>query len=242
MSTSAIEVLSLKWFIDKYGEIEGTIKYKKNCKKYSNTLKNFILRHGKEKGNIKFKKYCKKCGHDIDFFINKYGQIEGTKKYNEWVSKCRVSLGSASKESMNIFFPLIDWLLEKEICTLNEIYVGIKDNQEYFLNAKKELDTFYWYDFTIPKLKVIIEYNGEIFHPNPIWLKENIEKWNTWKSPYSRENANTVYKKNQDKINFAEKRGFNILEIWSSDSVKNNLQKCKTFIKNLKLEKIYEYF
>ncbi|MDY0215272.1 MAG: hypothetical protein RBS24_07175 [Bacilli bacterium] len=59
--------------------------------------------------------------------------------------------------------------MEQEICTLDELHVGIKGSKEWCLNGKKDKDIekVYFYDFTIPKFKIIIEYNGETYHPNP---------------------------------------------------------------------------
>jgi hypothetical protein len=45
-----------------------------------------------------------------------------------------------------------------------KIYVGIPGSKEFYL---KEESFRYFYDFTIPRLKICIEYNGEHVHPNP---------------------------------------------------------------------------
>lgn len=129
---------------------------------------------------------------------------------------------------MNVFFPLMDWLLEEEICTFDEIYVGIKGSTEWFIRDQE----IYFYDFTIPKFKIIIEYNGEAFHPNPKWLKEDKEKWDMWKSPFSKEDSNTVYHKDMKKTAHAINRGFYLIKIWSSDGEDYNLNYCKQKIKD----------
>jgi len=134
---------------------------------------------------------------------------------------------------MEIFFPLIDWILEKKICTLDEIYVGIPNSKEWTLKINSFEKWGFIYDFTIPKLNIIIEYNGEAFHPNPIWLEEDLEKWNAWKHPYSKKSANVIYSQNTKKIQYAKENGFNVLEIWSSTSHIKNIQKCKDFICSL---------
>lgn len=59
--------------------------------------------------------------------------------------------------------------MESSISTLNQIKVGIKGSREWCLSSKKEnnIQRVYFYDFTLPELKLIIEYNGEAYHPNP---------------------------------------------------------------------------
>lgn len=93
-----------------------------------------------------------------------------------------------------------------------------------------ELNKFYLYDFTIPKFNIIIEYNGEKFHPNPKWIKEDFDKWKEWQSLYKNKSANDVYIETIQKLNFARNKGFIVLELWSSDSIEYNLQKCKELI------------
>jgi len=48
---------TLQFFVDKYGEIEGFVEYKKANKKKANTLDNFIKRYGDDIGNMKWQKY-----------------------------------------------------------------------------------------------------------------------------------------------------------------------------------------
>jgi hypothetical protein len=223
---------SLDWFIKKYGIIKGELLYKKRCNNYKIfvTEEHWKNLYGEIEGTKRWKNFCykNKETNTIKWYINKYGETEGKKRYNEWKQKCIVPFGMASKESMLVFFPLMDWLLEKKICKFNEIYVGINGSKEWFLNGPN----FYLYDFTIKNLNTIIEYNGESFHPNPKWLTEDIDKWNNWENPFNKEKSQQVYEQNQDKINFAKEKGFSVLEIWSSDSIEYNLQKCKKFIMN----------
>jgi len=49
--------VTLDYFVEKYGEENGAIKYKDLCNKKSNTLNNFIQRYGKIIGNGKWNRY-----------------------------------------------------------------------------------------------------------------------------------------------------------------------------------------
>ena len=250
-SISRKGVLSLDWYIEKYGEEEGTEIYNERgrksseSKKGTKTKKWYIEKYGKKEGpkiyntiNKKRKESLKGC-NTLPFYIKKYGEEEGTRRYTKWksgmywISKSGTTL--ASKESMFVFFPLMDWLLEEKICTLNEIHVGISGSREFAL-AKPEIEKFpFVYDFTIPKLNLIIEYNGETFHPNPEWKDIDLNKWNEWKHPYSKQSADIVYKENSNKIQYAKNNNFNILEIWSSTDPIINLAICKEFIEKLRM-------
>jgi len=116
----------------------------------------------------------------------------------------------ASKQSLDFFKPLMDYLDEENI----EYYVGDDEHQEYFI--AKGSDYFYSYDFCIPSKKIIFEYNGEHVHPNP---KMTVEEWKNWKHCWTKENADECRKKEDRKIKVAEERGFTVIEIYESDEI-----------------------
>jgi very-short-patch-repair endonuclease len=194
---------------------------------YINTLPYYIEKHGKEEGTRLYNEKNKRIGrgNTLDWYKENYENKEDAVYF--YLKKYKKSLNKASKESMNVFWPLIDWLFEKNICEFKDIYLGIPESHEYFLNAKKQLNRFYKYDFTIPKFNIIIEYNGEAFHPNPKWLKDAFDKWKNWQNHFNFKSANDIYIENLQKLNFARNKGFTVLELWSSDSVEVNINKCK---------------
>lgn len=203
-------------------------------KKWDNTsLEFYIEKYGEEEGPKKYNERCSKMGLSEKKFIELYGEEEGIKRYSSYLKKLQKNSNffGASKQSMEVFFPLIDWLLELEICTLNEICVGIEDSKEWFINSKT--NGTYFYDFTIPNLKIIIEYNGEVFHPNPEWLDTDINKWNTWENPHTKEGADKVHKRDVFKRELAKSEGFAYLEIWSSKKYWENIEICKKFIQEI---------
>ena len=226
---------SLEYYIDKFGPEMGPIEFSKICNdpKKKTNLNGFILRYGEEEGARRYLKKIERGGSSLEKFILRDGEVQGPIKYNNYLEKVKKRLknrkGEASKQSMNIFFPIIDWLLEKEICTFTDIKVGINGSREWCLSTKKKdsEQNVFFYDFTIPKFKLIIEFNGEKYHPNPEWP---IEKWLKWCNPYTKESADIVFKKDKNKIDFAKNKSYNVLEIWSSDSLEYNINKCKNFI------------
>ena len=148
---------------------------------------------------------------------NKYGDIDGKIKYDNWLKACLVPLIRASKESMLVFNKVIEYLLDINIF---DFYVGYGDKNEYFL---KDDNKIFFYDFTIKSLNIIIEYNGISYHPK-------LENINNFKPIHNNLTTIEMYNKQRYKINFAESKGFKVLEIWSDD--KDKFEKCIEFIKN----------
>lgn len=196
-------------------------------KKKSISLENQILRYGELEGTRRYNDFINSCkqksGHDynsLTYYMNKHG-YKGLELYKNRQLKRANNVGNASNESLLLFLPIYEKY--KEIFKIN---LGIKNNNEYCIWDKNLKRTF-WFDFTIQDLKLIIEYNGETFHPNPKW---DNDKWNSWINPFTRENADSKYKFDTYKINLAKEKGFKVLEVWSSDTMEYNIQKIEEFI------------
>lgn len=120
---------------------------------------------------------------------------------------------NVSKESLKVFIKIYKFL-RKTGFKRNDIFWGIANNKEWFLFDDKHKEIKF-YDFTIPKLKVIIEYNGIKFHPNK--NKLTVDEWNKWYLPYSKIRADEKYEMDQNKKQLAASKGFDVYEIWSDD-------------------------
>lgn len=173
-------------------------------------LEKIIKRYGKIEGTIRYENMCKNLSssQSLNGFINRYGIEEGNKKYIETIIK-RCSNTYTSKESLILFKKIYKKI--RKYLQRNEIYWGISGSKEYFLYDKDSKKVFF-YDFTIPRLKIIIEYHGKRYHPNPKWDSEKWEKWD-----FMGLNANE--KRNMDiyKNKVAENLGFEVLEIFSDE-------------------------
>lgn len=217
-------VRNKQWYINEYGSVDGLLKYQEKNSNISNncghTLDKYIIRYGENKGIVKYDNYKKGCARNLEFFVKKYGEIDGKNKYKEF----KRHIGKASKESMLVFKPLIDWL--KESIDVNEVYYGDDNSREFFIvnNGKT-----YLYDFTIKNLKIIIEFNGVKFHVNELW-SENIKK--EWKHPFKEITYLDVIENDKFKLNLASDNGFSVLVIWSDLPIEENIDICKEFIKN----------
>jgi very-short-patch-repair endonuclease len=202
-------------------------EYYERLKSVSNNLESFIKRYGEEDG---FKKYnifiSKKSESMLNYFKKltteekreKHGITPdkiGQKKYNEWIEKIMVPITKASKESEILFRNVLSTL---NIKLDDDIHIGIDDKREYFI---KDGNKIFFYDFVIKSMKIIIEYNGIVWHPK----FENID---TFKPIGNKQSAIELYNRQQNKIKLAESKGFKVLEVWSDDP--DNLKKCLNFI------------
>lgn len=108
-----------------------------------------------------------------------------------------------SSESINFFksyFDTDDW------------FFGEKEWFIYDCISKKH----FFYDFTNLKKRVIVEYHGERFHPNPKVLTD--EEMIEWKHIYTKDSSDRVLQKDRYKRNLAEQNSFRYFEIYSNDS------------------------
>jgi very-short-patch-repair endonuclease len=136
------------------------------------------------------------------------------------------TFGKASMESLQVFDEVEKFCLENGI-DINDIFIGKDEKKEYFIQTKKKI---YFYDFTIKSLKLIIEFHGTAFHVNP-----NDPDKENWRNPFTNENWKENLYKTKIKNNAALRRGFKILEIWSDEEVKTNVEKCIKFINENKI-------
>lgn len=202
--------------IEKYGEKEGLQKVKERNERWLTSL-----RENNDWGDL-----SKSKGKTYEQMVEKFGK----EKADDIIyarSKNSVGFKFASKESLLVFEPLTDWLFEEHSIFYQDIYIGKADSREYFIRNNDTGQFLYSYDFTIKSLNIIIEYNGEAFHPNPSWDEEVFE---SWKHPYNSMTAQEKRKYDENKIKYAENQGFKVLEIWSSKSPEENLEICKDFI------------
>lgn len=148
----------------------------------------------KQKDNASLKYFKRICKNDKD----------AVEQFNALKQK-KLLCGYTSKESIEYFDKIVESVSElKEY----DLYYGNKN--EYYINDGR----IYFYDFTIPKLKLIIEYRDIGFHPNPNWDEL---KWNSWRSVFNKFDADKVFSFDQEKKMIAEKKGFKVIELYSDE-------------------------
>lgn len=191
---------------------EARVKLKERQSTFS--LEKMIQKHGREKGTLKWRERQEK-------WINTLNCKTEEEKEKILLKKIK-SLPRFSKESRD-FFELLIGELDQEIKEM-DIFYG---ENEMILYNREEKKPFF-YDFSIPDLKIIIEYNGSAFHPNPKFFKsENLYEW---KCPFTKLDGVEKRKKDENKNNFAAKLGYEVIVVWDTDEIKNKIQRCKEII------------
>ena len=104
---------SVEYMIEKFGEIEGQVKFIEKCSSKKNTYENMIKRHGEDLGKIKWEALL-------------HNQKSG-------YSKMASSLFTYLEENIRKDFPKIDF---------NKIYY-LPKNKEYCINTKDNKGLFY---------------------------------------------------------------------------------------------------
>lgn len=127
-----------------------------------------------------------------------------------------------SKPSQELFWKIYEQLSEEL-----QKYTYFAELNEEFKKLYK-----YKYDFVIKNIKICIEYNGEVFHPNPNMTEE---EWNNWNTPFKKNkmNADEKYAYDQTKLDILRKMDYKVLEVWHSEYLENPnkvLKYCLNFI------------
>lgn len=190
---------SIESFIDSYGEEEGTIRYFKNIDRLKYTSSR-------------------------NYYINKYGEKEGNEIYANILSK-RIVFSKSSREAYYFFIPIYKFLRKNGI-ERSDIYWGVGDSNEWFINMENNI---FFYDFTIKSLNIIIEYHGIAFHPK--------EGQTEWKSAYGDVSYEDKIVFDKLKETYAIKKGFQYIKVFSDEYLINRQNEIIGYIKDIWLKK-----
>lgn len=224
-------------FIKKYGKIDGTIKYEEYIKKlkYSHSEQYYIDKLGKEDGikywtGLSVKKdsmslsyWTKRLGDEqlalemhnkrlretkrsLENYIRKYGEEQGIINY-------QIS-NSISNSSIKYFDELTTEIIKLGfINSTSDVQYGYKNEKAIYDNLS---NTCYFYDYTIKKYRIIIEYNGIAWHPKEMYDSE-------FKHPHDKINSSAYYySRDKHKLDIARKYNYNVIVVWEDDKDKIN--------------------
>ncbi len=193
---------SKEYCIEKYGFVKGIEVWKARQVTWQTTLNN--------KPKEEIEDINKRKGLTLENYILKYGEEIGTIKYNERKTSV-IRTTNVSKSSLLFFIPLYKTLRRLKLVEKNDVKWGIANNTEFFIRDKEEC-VIRFYDFVIPKYKIIVEYNGKIFHPK--------EGDYNWKSPFGK-SYDEVFAYDRQKEHIAKKLGYKVFYVWEEDINKN---------------------
>ena len=229
------KLVSLRGCIARFGEIEGTKIWDERAEKRSVWGKmgsaniEYWLKKGYSEDEAKLKLIERQRTFTLEKCIIKYGELEGTKLYNDRQSNWQQTLyrnGKLKAGYSNISQELFSGLTEYyDVNDLNYVLFA-KKGGEFVLRYK---NGFYHYDFADTNKKKIIEYNGDMFHGNPI--KYNADDC---PNPFLKERtAKEIWEKDERKLKSAEENGFDVLVVWDSDYTLNPnevINRCRKFL------------
>lgn len=161
-------IASKDFYKDKYGKIEGERKYYEDR---AMTLNMCIKRHEEIKGKEIWDSYCQQQKYTCsrEHFINKWGEEEGIKRYEN----ARIAFMKAGAEVIStvskISQELFQTIYNKINCKNDEIYFN-NLNQEYICMCSEHC---YFLDFYDKTKNIVIEFNGDYWHGNPIKYKSS---------------------------------------------------------------------
>lgn len=161
---------------------------------------------------IKGTSLCKPCSLKLQVgpgnpFYGKKHTKESLKKMNETLTKTPRKFSSSSKPEKEI---------EKILKKLN---IDVK--RTYKVNE-------YICDIFIPKLNLIIEYNGDYWHCNPNKFSKD------YLHPHKKKTSEEIWNEDKIRIDNIKKYGYNLEVVWESEyKGKTTLQKIiKKYVKN----------
>lgn len=208
---------SLKKCIAKYGEESGQIFWENRQLRWQETL-------AKKNPEEIAEMYKKKDSVSVSFFLSKgFSQEESVIKSAKRLRQWHNNQGRVSKESFKVLRDL------KQLLDDNNITTKIMWNtKEYFL-IDKETKKIFFYDFTILDKKIIVEYDGCAWHPDPNMDDISLS---SIKLPFT--DLTMLDKKiiDEKKTLLAEKNGFKLFRIYSKFS-KNEIDSIFNTVLNL---------
>lgn len=163
--------------------------------------------------------------------IKKYGLEKGLKIWQERQDKWQESLHKSRK--LHVGYSKISQTLFNDILKhynnnkIDYVFYGSK-NREYSIRKN---NVNYIYDFTDLDKRKIIEFQGDIYHGNPILFSENDVP-----NPYHKDKtAKDLWEFDKLKKEIANNEGFDVLTIWENNYRKNKDEVLKSCLKFLQL-------
>ena len=195
--TYIIGISSKQYYVDTFGEEEGSIKWNEYCKNMDKTsLKSFINREGKEIGTQKYNEFVKRLKYvrTIEYFIEKYGEEKGIEEYNILSIKRKFKNVKYSKISQELFW---------------EIHSKYNSNEDVFFAELNEEFSIYIFDDNFMYIELdfkcgdkVIEFDGDYWHSTEKQkerdrLRDEYLTFNGYQVLRIKESE---YKKNKEKI------------------------------------------
>jgi hypothetical protein len=217
---NASRAQTLELMIQRHGEIDGPILWKKYCDRqaYTNTLEYFIEEYGEHDGILKYYECSDGKAKSLKWCINKCDGDEerGELLFYEYKER---TYNSSPVPYSKISIELFDNLDEYVINLIGDVsYYATKNSEfcKYDLLNKR----VYFYDYVIPILNLVIEFNGDYYHCNPRKYTQT-DHVNMLGKMIP---VNTIWEKDRVKNDFMKSLGFTVIVVWEFDYRSNKQQ------------------
>lgn len=172
-----------------------------------------------------------------DFYLEKYGvdyrdfqKVRSKKVWDnktkeqkqEWLEKSILTDEAQDNARKHDGYIISNGEREIGFVLDNMMIEYVRQFRLYFDKKKKRR----FYDFYIPVLNLIIEYNGDFWHANPNKYKEN----DILNLPSGKIEAKKIWEKDAFKLDLAKRMGHNIITIWESETKHKSKQEIKALI------------
>lgn len=211
--------------IKRWGDSEGLVKWNKYVERqqYTKSLQRYLDEFG-ECGYTIFKNINGRKAVTLSNFITKYGEEEGTRRFNNFTNTAKTHYSNKASKIFEEIDTNINYKCYYQPKTREMCIYG--------------LDRVYFYDFYIPEIKLVIEFNGDLFHANPKMYNET-----NFIFPFDKTRTlNEIHKRDFDKINLIKEK-YNIIILWESyfDKNKDIVNEIIYNINNNRIKKFQEY-
>lgn len=132
--TDMKHILSDSGYQNRYGDQWLEIKQKHNSSK-AITIENMIKRYGEEEGTRRYREWIKSTSVDLESFIIKYGKVQGSLKYMSMISKKEKQSPISSYDDFirycyfvitrNFYYKLSSYPIRKKLLDKKSISAGI---------------------------------------------------------------------------------------------------------------------
>jgi very-short-patch-repair endonuclease len=194
--------------INRHGKEEGQRiwdEYVAKQRVNGKTLEYFQEKLGKEEGENFYRQLNEQKKHDLASFVRKYGAIVGEKKFVKYITKSRVFPASPISQELC-------WSIYEDLPQNYKSFCRFDDLNSEFLLYNNTRSCFF--DFALENKKVLIEFQGDLFHANPEQYKPNDIVNVAFKGE---KKASEIWERDREKKDIAEAQGYTLIYVWESD-------------------------
>jgi very-short-patch-repair endonuclease len=194
---------------------EKLVKYKKGYKNFCNFCYSKICGPKNIKTGSKFY-------YDKEWLLLQIKKEKTIKEISLELGLCEESVYRLYRKYNIKIIPIIKNYSKISQDLFHKIYNKLPENLQektYFGELNKEFGIHhdkhgYYYDFVISSIKLVIEFNGDLWHANPKFYESSQTNINPYKPELS---ASDIWLHDAKKNKIMEDRGYSLIIVWEND-------------------------